>query len=197
MNKEKKVVGLIDTYNHGFTYNDYVDFCECNEIEADDENSNDYYEWLSEEISRQIEDFFDNLSYGSVDYPLLITGTLGLWDGKKTIYPVKMESSDWATKYKKHDGTYCDYTRPHFLNPSIKNAIKKCINGNSIEDFGVRFDNGIIEVDAMHHDGTNTFYIRKLSKRGLKKVEYYENNYIHDYKVEDWFFNKIKLDEIF
>ena len=44
MNKEKKVVGLIDTYNHGFTYNDYVDFCECNEIEADDENSNDYYE---------------------------------------------------------------------------------------------------------------------------------------------------------
>ena len=62
----KKTIHLIDTFDCGLEYADYVDFCEANEITPSDENSNDYYEWLGEERNRLVEDFFDNLKHRKV-----------------------------------------------------------------------------------------------------------------------------------
>lgn len=152
---ESNVFVMIDTYNNGgLEYRDYLDFCEVNEIEPAAEDSNDYYEWLGEESQRFWEDFIDNLSYGKCTYPLLITGSLGLWTGSHDIEPVLVESEDYH-----QNGNY-------YSKPSMKTAILKCLG--SCDDIKITYNDGIIEVDAMHHDGTNSFYIKKLTDVGYE-----------------------------
>jgi hypothetical protein len=155
----KKQITLIDTYNSGLEYSDYVEYCELNEITPEPEGSNDYYEWEAEENQRYVEDFFENLRYVKFDTPVIITGSLGLWNGRKEIYPMVVKSKDyeqrksgkWAYKY-----------------PSLYNAVKKCING--MDDFKVELSEGEIVVHGYHHDGTNIFTISKLSKKGIDPV---------------------------
>ncbi len=143
----KKQITLIDTYNSGLEYKDYVEYCELNEITPEPEGSNDYYEWEAEENQRYVEDFFENLRYVKFDTPVIITGSLGLWNGRKEIYPMVVESTD---------------------KPSLYNAVKKCING--MDDFKVELSEGEIVVHGYHHDGTNIFTISKLSKKGIDPV---------------------------
>lgn len=143
----KKQFTLVDTYDSGLTYADYVDFCEANEITPAPEDSNDYYEWESDETQRLAEDFFENLRYVKFDTPVIITGSLGLWNGRKEIYPMVVESTD---------------------KPSLYNAVMKCVNG--MDDFKVELSEGEIVVHGYHHDGTNIFTISKLSKKGIDPV---------------------------
>lgn len=143
----KKQITLIDTYDSGLEYKDYVEYCELNEITPEPEGSNDYYEWEAEENQRCVEDFFENLRYVKFDTPVIITGSLGLWNGRKEIYPMVVESTD---------------------KPSLYNAVKKCING--MDDFKVELSEGEIVVHGYHHDGTNIFTISKLSKKGIDPV---------------------------
>jgi hypothetical protein len=143
----KKQITLIDTYNSGLEYSDYVEYCELNEITPEPEGSNDYYEWEAEENQRFVEDFFENLRYVKFDTPVIITGSLGLWNGRKEIYPLVVESTD---------------------KPSLYNAVQKCING--MDDFKVELSEGEIVVHGYHHDGTNIFTISKLSKKGIDPV---------------------------
>ena len=90
----KKIFTLLDT-TETFEYAAYVDFCEANEITPEPEDSNDYWEWVSEERRLNVDDFLTNLRYAKInDEPVLITGTLGLWNGRKEIYPMLIESSD-------------------------------------------------------------------------------------------------------
>jgi hypothetical protein len=140
----KKQITLIDTYNSGLEYSDYVEYCELNEITPEPEGSNDYYEWEAEENQRYVEDFFENLRYVKFDTPVIITGSLGLWNGRKEIYPMVVESTD---------------------KPSLYNAVQKCING--MDDFKVELSEGEIVVHGYHHDGTNIFSIIKLTPRGI------------------------------
>ena len=143
----KKQITLIDTYNSGLEYKDYVEYCELNEITPEPEGSDDYYEWEAEENQRCVEDFFENLRYVKFDTPVIITGSLGLWNGRKEIYPMVVESTD---------------------KPSLYNAVQKCING--MDDFKVELSEGEIVVHGYHHDGTNIFTISKLSKKGIDPV---------------------------
>jgi hypothetical protein len=143
----KKQITLIDTYNSGLEYKDYVEYCELNEITPEPEGSNDYYEWEAEENQRYVEDFFENLRYVKFDTPVIITGSLGLWNGRKEIYPLVVESTE---------------------KPSLYNAVMKCING--MDDFKVELSEGEIVVHGYHHDGTNIFTISKLSKKGIDPV---------------------------
>jgi hypothetical protein len=194
---EKACVTLIDTYNNeGLTYEDYVNDCKECDIEPESEASIAFSEWLGEMTSNHTEDFFDNMEWTKVDYPVMITGELGLWNGRPSIVPVKMESTDFVTYYTNWKGERIAYDRGHFKKPSLLRAIQKCISGNSILDFKVRFNDGVIEVDAMHHDGTNRFYIRKLSVKGLMRAKSFENRY-EDYEPKDYWFSRIKYDEIF
>jgi hypothetical protein len=143
----KKQFTLVDTMDSGLTYSDYVDFCAANEITPAPEDSNDYYEWEGEETQRLAEDFFENLRYVKFDTPVIITGSLGLWNGRKEIYPMVVESTD---------------------KPSLYNAVMKCVNG--MDDFKVELSEGEIVVHGYHHDGTNIFTISKLSKKGIDPV---------------------------
>ena len=179
----KKQFTLIDTFDCGLEYADYVDFCEANEITPSDENSNDYYEWLGEERNRMVEDFFDNLKYCKVDTPVLIEGTLGLWNGTRSIYPMLMESTD----YNIYNG------KGRWDNPSVYKAVSKCVSG--MDDFKVEFADGQLIVHGYHHDGTNTFTISKLSKKGIVSATNANDNGRHLEPKGYWYgkFSEIDL----
>lgn len=155
----KKIFTLLDT-TETYEYSEYVDFCECNEITPEPEDSDDYWKWVSDERQRSIEDFLMNLRYARFnEEPVLITGSLGLWNGRREIYPMLIESSDYE---KRHNGEW------KYNNPALLKAIEKCMN--NMTDVKVEYANGEIVVHGYHHDGTNIFTINKLSKKGKISV---------------------------
>lgn len=72
--------------------------------------------------------------------PCLITGTLGLWNGRHAVQAVEQ---------------------------TIARALSRCMgNGDSVtvEEDG----RGNLSVISRHHDGTNTFIIRLLTDKGVR-----------------------------
>jgi hypothetical protein len=85
----------------------------------------------------------ENIKYcKQYNVPVRIEGTLGLWNGRHDIEP-----------YAKN---------------SVYDAINWCI-GRDTQDIDVFYDDGHIEVQCHHHDGTNTFYIYAVSDNNRKK----------------------------
>ena len=126
-------------------YENYVEGCKVNHVEPQAEDSNDYWEYVYETRQMWFDDFF---RYGlksvlSHDKPCLISGTLGLWDGRHDIQPVKCVN--------------------------LAKAIKKCFG--SCDDYEVEFSYGVIYVTSYHHDGVNTFEIKLLSTRGVNAMQ--------------------------
>ena len=165
-----------------FDYDDYVDWCNDNNIEPAGEDSTDYWDWVSETNNAYYDDMMSNLSHTKIDCPLMIVGDLGLWNGRRTIRPVPILPDGYSTKYKDHV-------------PTMKAAIKRCCEGRSTLDVDVHYEDGHIKVCEHHHDGTNTFYIRKLSKKGIKGMEAAERRY-EDCNPKEWWFSKIRISEI-
>ena len=127
------MITYIDTYNHnGRTYDDYKEWCEDNEIEAQAEDSQEFYGWLSEEDNFDLEDFRDNLKYANLG-PVSVSGRLGLWYGTRTIQTTKFDS--------------------------LSDAINACFG--DAWDVIVTLDKGILKVEALHHDGRNVFTIHR------------------------------------
>jgi len=148
-----------------FTYDEYLQMCKDCEREPNPEGSREYWDDIYEETVNDWDCFCDNMEYGPFkDCKCMITGNLGLWNGRPTIIPV-----------------LCD-------NPL--EAIKKCINERGIDDWEVKTEDGHIEVLAHHHDGTNCFEIHLLSKKGEREVE--REKYLYeDYDIKPWWFKKI------
>lgn len=70
---------------------------------------------------------------------VVITGTLGMWHGTRTIEPIREDRLD--------------------------SAFNRCAdNMNKVELY---YNNGIIEIDAYHHDGCNHFSIYQLNSKGV------------------------------
>ena len=91
-----------------------------------------------EEIN--IDDFNYLLEGGGNLENIEITGTLGLWNGRKDIYPDR--------------------------EPDLMTAIKRCVMPQSILDFDIYLEdteNGYqrLYIEAHHHDGTNVFELRQ------------------------------------
>ena len=88
-----------------------------------------------ENISMDWDYFMEELTYnhlGTLD--CVITGVLGLWDGKHTIQPV---------------------------NEILSKCILKCINaGDEVEIYE---EDGELKIDTYHHDGVNHFEISQES----------------------------------
>lgn len=151
---------LFDNYN----INDeawleaYKEHCEINEIEMpnDAENSTEFYEWQSEMFSMEWNDLLDNIeSNWDNDVNCVVTGTVGRWNGTFEIEPKAF--------------------------PSLRIAINTC--ASNMDYVIVTEDEGIIKVEAIHHDGRNNFEIHKLNSKGLEAYcndedlnneEYYE-----------------------
>ena len=145
------------------TYEDYKDYCDGLDIPYEyKEDSRQFYDWCDEERCRMAEDFWENLKWTGITDDVIITGTLGLWNGHPDIVPVRLTSKDW---YRRHDGT------SGYHESAIRRAIEKCVSDSSIWDFDVQFDNGVIIVNAYHHDGCNSFEIHRLSKNGTIVAE--------------------------
>lgn len=143
MKKNERVTWL-DTYcEGGYSYEDYKQWCEDNEVGADVEGSEGYWRWIGEMIADDVECFFENLKYSDSDkIPVVISGRLGLWWGRPTIEEVM-----------------CD---------SLGEAVKKC--WGDCDAVQVTSKGGVVYVVAMHHDGSNCFEIRPLTQRGREKM---------------------------
>lgn len=136
-----------------FYYEDYVEDCEVNGIKPKPKDSHAYYEWCRDTAYENYEADMDNIAHcKAYQLPVVITGSLGLWWGKPEIEPV-----------------VCD---------SVYEAVQKCI-GNDAVEVKVEWSDGVINVEAYHHDGCNCFTIKALSKKGEKKVG-------SDYKPHDF-----------
>lgn len=132
-------------------YKEYVEHCRINDIEPEEENSQDYWDYVSEFQQTEWDDLRLNMSCSQqCKCPVIVTGKLGLWNGNPTIYPTRCED--------------------------LFSAIRKCY-GKSIDNLKVEVENGIVHVYAYHHDGTNHYQIYRLSAKGLKASESWENGH--------------------
>lgn len=90
---------------------------------------------------------FSNLA----DQEVVITGTLGLWDGRHKIKPVKVAN--------------------------IIEAVNKCCN-QDIEVVDMYEDSyGNFILDAYHHDGCNHFVIKKYTDKGIRCLHFIREVY--------------------
>lgn len=152
--KNENEITYLDTYGEGgYSYEDFVEYCKDqnwdmqeDELEIPAEYSASYWEWVRAQIEDDVECFFENLKYtkGIVNEPCVITGTLGLWWGRPKVLPTK-----------------CD---------NLIEAVKMC--WGDCDDVRVTGLDGVVYVDAMHHDGTNCFEIRPKSGKKYPKYLY-------------------------
>jgi len=134
--------GWLDDVNDKGVYADYVDECRERGKTPAAMDSDEFTGWCIDLERENMADDLDNIRCSkALQGPWLITGTLGLWDGRHTICPV--------------------------IEPSLDKAIRRC----SEDDTKVEYDRGAVYVSASHHDGTNVFVIRKLSGEAVRLVE--------------------------
>lgn len=153
-----------------YDYEDYKEMCEMNDWEIHPEGSNGYWDTMARIREFECEDFWDNLRYSGIKGRVMITGHLGLWNGRPEIVPV--------------------------LADNLYEAVSKCIDGD-IMDFKLTYNCGVIEVEAYHHDGCNYFELHLLSKRGedeASRPKYWY--YGEDYEVRNWWFKQFKENDI-
>lgn len=154
-NHKRFLIGT--TSSDGFTYDEFSDWwqSEYPETELPSDNSDEFFNWCADEAYDNWTADLENVKYeNSYNVPVVLTGQLGLWDGQHTIYPEKFNS--------------------------VREAVDKIIKNGANSaycDFDIFYDNGMIEVQHHHHDGTNTFEIHALSKKGIAKCRTAEEHW--------------------
>lgn len=130
---------LVDT-TYIRSYEDYVDNCEANKVQPQGEDSNDYWDFVSDCQQIEWDDFLLNLGHSKIntEYYWIISGSLGLWFGTRDIELVKCNT--------------------------LEEAIRKCIG--SCDDVIIEKEGNAVHVTGLHHDGRNHFEIRALSDLG-------------------------------
>lgn len=129
---------LIDTFcDGGYSYEDYVESCEMNDIEPEEEGSNAYWEWIGEQLDEDWSCLLDNTKYGSNNGKCMVYGKVGRWNGTFSVEP-------------KIFGTLVEAFK--FLMQGY-DAVQAWETNNEIEFHG------------LHHDGTDIFYIRPMNNR--------------------------------
>ena len=131
--------------NHNINYAEWFvafkEYCMDNDLDHTqyNEDSERFLNWLYDSLSMDWDDLMTNIKYdrnNNVD--CVVTGSLGLWDGKH------------------------DIDAKHF--PTLDRAINACISGC---DYIIITENeGVIKIKGIHHDGTNNFEIHKLNDKG-------------------------------
>jgi len=122
----------------------------------DDLTEEEKYELAAEDINVYgWQDLFGkdgNVAFSNLaDQEVVITGSLGLWDGRRKIYPVKVAN--------------------------IIEAVNKCCN-QDIEEVDIYEDQyGNFILNAYHHDGCNEFIIKKYTKKGNRCLHFLREVY--------------------
>lgn len=161
--KITKKITVINTnvdYNDDCWYADFIDYCEANGFKIVGKGSDmkglymggkvTFIDWVERNISDETQEFWEDLrrvKNGSyIDY-YVVTGSLGLWYGTR--------------------GGICETF------DNLYDALCKC--ATDAYDIEAYCDGEKIEWKTMHHDGTNTFEIRRLSYEDYDKVRYWED----------------------
>lgn len=137
-----KKINVVYFDNFDFDFDEYKEwFMEnCDIEDEDDVSDDDVYEYINDCLRNDFDDFFANLEYSkNNDKYCVITGRLGLWNGRPQIEPCVCED--------------------------VESAIKKCID--KCDYCIIKQVNGHLEVIGIHHDGRNTFEINLLNDKGV------------------------------
>lgn len=119
------------------------------EMEEDD-TDDDVWKYIYDTLDMDWEDLELNImSTRQNDEHCVITGNLGLWNGRPRIQP-----------------TTCK---------GVWDAIRKC--ANDMDYVIVKQVNGHLEVTGIHHDGRNNFEIHLLNERGVFAMERINHGY--------------------
>ncbi len=163
MNKIDSNITLIDTYNRN--PKDYIEdfklWCEDCGYSYTGEDEDDlvakddwgisikFMAWYYDNCQIEEQDFWDNLKDAMENRCLdcVVTGQLGLWDGRKSIVPVCMELMD---------------------------AIYKCLK--DAEYYAISIENNVMVITNCHHDGTNKFEIRLVNGENYDKLVYWDDD---------------------
>lgn len=133
MNKNRRIIRLTESQIHHIVKESVNRILKDARRRISEECEDDEFD-EEYDMSWHIEDICREFGEGQV----VINGTLGLWDGRHKIKP-----------------TPCD---------DVESAIYKCLGRDcelqSQEDLYID-ENGVIHVNASHHDGTNIFTIEK------------------------------------
>ena len=165
--KKKDETYNILTSRDNFTYDDYVEYCMDMDMVPHSEFSREYLDWCADESQANYEADRENIECSPMNEgQFIITGALGLWDGRHEV-----------TSSKTYD--------------SLMDAIDACMPDCDFE-IDANWHNGVVEVSVAHHDGTNFFEIHRLSKKGEKAVEV-ADYWMKDYDVKPYWFKQIKF----
>jgi hypothetical protein len=181
----KKIIFTTDVLS--YEYSDYVEHCKGNGVEPSSEDSQDFWDWVYEMIEFDMDDAYTNIDCKSdKNTTVVITGSLGLWNGRPDIEPVFVES----------ESIFNSKTKQRIYDSALKLAIQKCGEGMNDVECYLDDETGCVEVIGHHHDGTNHFYIYKLSEFGRKAKEDAEDNE-EDYNVTEEWFDKFTEEDLY
>lgn len=171
MEKIKNNIVLIDTYNReekdyyemfkDFFYDvtndedtDIVKYTiegEGDEMVAigNDGSKYNFMDWYYKQCEIEDEDFWYGFRSAQKDRTLdcVVTGSLGLWDGKHKIYPTCGE---------------------------LMEMINKCLK--DAYDYVLKIENNVLYVENHHHDGTNYYEIRLVNGENYDKIVYWDDD---------------------
>lgn len=169
---EQILLGTSETCDF-YSYENYLSYCQENGIEPKDKNSYDYYEWINGEEQWDYINFFGNLVYGKAYKEFYtIEYNLGLWNGRKEGYISKVFQN---------------------LSDAIEYALQSSRDYN---DYKVTFEDGMIFVYGYHHDGTNIFKIRQVSKIGKKRLAKGTDGFVENIDCKSYY-KKMNFNDIF
>lgn len=136
--------------------------CEANDREVPEEGSEDYWVEVSTARDWDWEDFIDALKWEcKLPANVLVTGHAGLWDGPHgTCTPVKVDDP------VKFFGMF----------------IPRC----SEYELRIGYDKEGLFVEVPHHDGTNFYHVREITKQGLKYLAKCEDDYCTPVDIEKY-----------
>lgn len=123
-------------------YTDYCEFCEVNQIEPQNENSKNYWDFVDDCQQIYYDDFFSNVQNSDVNlYAWMISGYVGRWDGQREICQT--------------------------LATTLSDAIKRCSKAGN--DFIVKKTKNKITMEVIDHDGRSFFVLNPLSAKGEQR----------------------------
>ena len=141
----KKLIFTTDSTKAGYTFKEYKNWLiESGNISFEEmpaREDEDFYRWANDGVDEDFLCLMENITYSDYNTACYITGSVGLWYGRREIAK-----------------TPCN---------TLYNAINKCINGQ--DDFEIYIDGNAIYVNSYNHDsqyhGGNEF---KIVIRGKK-----------------------------
>ena len=140
--------------NYDEFYLDYLEWCKENDRNHDTKESQSFYNYVYSSLDIEWDDLMLNIKNDNdCQEECVVLGTLGLWTGRHEI------------NAKKFFG--------------LKDAINACVT--NIDYIIIKEENGVIYVNAIHHDGVNIFEIHKLNKKGksIQTEEKLDNVHYH------------------